>query len=231
MAFSNFLFQLQRLSVGDFGPIYTETQLGRIPVEPFNTYSNLAFLFIVCYFAFQTKLNFRKHPLIVITLPILLVGFVGGTIYHAFRSDRIWLVMDYMPIILLACIASIYFWSRVFSSYIIGVVIGALSFLSLRLVFWTMLPIQIKISAGYLITAFSIIAPAAVYCLRSKLLHGRLILIAGVLFCVALGFRMVDPYSSPYVSIGTHFLWHFFGAASVFSLIKYIYLDDLSRAK
>ena len=40
---------------GDFGPFYAETHMGRLPVEPWNTFSNLAFLAIAVYWAFKIR--------------------------------------------------------------------------------------------------------------------------------------------------------------------------------
>ena len=89
----------------DFGPIYAETDLTRFPVEPWNVASNLIFLIIIFLFARRTRLNYRRYPLVVLALPILAVGFTGGTIFHATRSNRLWLMMDYLPIMILCLLA------------------------------------------------------------------------------------------------------------------------------
>ena len=99
-------------AIGDFGPTYFETNLDRFPVEPFNTYSNLIFLFILLFFCWRTRGDFRSFPASVLALPILCVGFVGGTLFHATRSYPLWLYMDFVPIALLVVLASLYFWNR-----------------------------------------------------------------------------------------------------------------------
>ena len=37
----------------DNGPIYVETLMGRFPVEPWNTYSNLLFLALIVFWFLQ----------------------------------------------------------------------------------------------------------------------------------------------------------------------------------
>lgn len=228
---STLALQLQFSSVGDFGPIYTETQLGRFPVEPFNTFSNFIFLGIIIYFAWRTRFDLRRHPLIVCALPILLVGFIGGTVYHATRSDRIWLMLDYMPIIILAAFASIYFWSRVLGGFARGLLLGLIIFLSLRLVFLSSVPIAFKITLAYLTTALSILTPAVIYCVRSGADGSKLLASSAILFAAALGFRFFDQYAAVYITVGTHFLWHIFGGASVFLLMLFAFNDDRRASK
>ena len=101
------------LSPHDFGPIYSETDLSRFPVEPWNSYSNLAFLALLSYWAIKIRPHWRHYLLLTIALPILALGFLGGTIYHATRSSRLWLVLDFGPIFMLAALAAFYFWWQI----------------------------------------------------------------------------------------------------------------------
>ena len=46
---------------------------------------------------------------------------------------------------------------------------------------------------------------------------------AVISFIMAISFRVLDRYI--YFSMGTHWLWHSFGAFSVFFLMKYVFHD------
>ena len=204
----------------DFGPIYTETDLSRFPVEPWNTYSNLIFLLLIFYIAFKTKLDARKYPLLVVSLPILLTGFIGGTVYHASRSDRIWLMMDYLPIMVLSIFVSVHFLRRLLGnfSYALGVALS--SFILMRIIFrYSPLPMGLRITIGYSTLAALILVPAYLiskdYPSLRKYLSG-----AAFLFSLAIGFRYLD--SAAILPMGTHFLWHIFGGLSVWSLVLFL---------
>ena len=45
----------------DSGPIYQETLAGRLPVEPFNTFSNIFFLLIILYFSIRVYSDYRQQ--------------------------------------------------------------------------------------------------------------------------------------------------------------------------
>lgn len=207
----------------DFGPFYTETRLAhpaQFPIEPWNTASNLIFLYIVIYFASITRLNGRKYPLMTTALPLLLIGFIGGTIYHATRSDRIWLVMDWGPIMVLSLLASVFFISIATQSRIKALFVPVIFFTCFRsLLGVSALPMGMRISIGYAGLALLILVPA--YMVSKIYSKDRRYLVSAALFFVpAILFRYVDPLAL--LPMGTHFLWHSFGGMSVWCLMKYI---------
>ena len=67
----------------DHGLIYKETILGRLPVEPWNTASNLVFLFVVIYWSLKVYPYAKDHLFLAYSLPILFIGYIGGTVYHS----------------------------------------------------------------------------------------------------------------------------------------------------
>lgn len=73
MDFGHFLVSFPQ----DSGPIYQETLQGRLPVEPFNTYSNILFLLIIIYFSVKVYPQARKQAFLAWCLPILFLGYVG----------------------------------------------------------------------------------------------------------------------------------------------------------
>lgn len=204
----------------DFGPIYAETDLSRFPVEPWNAVSNLVFLGVAIYILKVTKLDYKKFPLLVVSLPILLVGFVGGTVFHATRTARIWLLMDYLPIMILSLLVSTYLLSKGIRSKVGALAIVSAWFILARWIFsFPDLHIALRITFGYGSLALIILASGYIAAKESAELRGYL-LRAGALFIAALCARYMDSYKL--LPMGTHFLWHLLGGASVFCLVQFI---------
>ena len=219
-------------ALNDFGPIYVETDLTRFPVEPWNTASNLIFLVIVIFFAWRTRLDYRTHPLIVFGLPVLFIGFVGGTVYHATRSHRIWLMLDFIPIFILTAAAALKFWKAVvgrWSYALFGFFACAVS--PRLLAGFLSLPFHYRISVGYAGLALAILLPATIDCRRNRGENGVLLLFACVAFGVAVVLRTLDRAGVALFPMGTHFLWHLLGGVSVWCLMEYTIRGDKMRAR
>lgn len=212
----------------DGGPVYKETDLSRFPVEPFNTFSNLVFLLIIVYFSFKVYRDPKRHYFLAWSLPVLFLGFIGGTVYHASRSHPVWLYLDWVPIILLCMAASFYFIFKINKPllYRIGI-IGLVVLISIggrRLP----VPPSYKESLGYLATAAALLLPMAWYIISTRGRHVGLIIAALGSFTLAIFFRMLDRFvETEVLFMGTHWLWHLFGGISVFFLMSYIYIDAL----
>lgn len=208
----------------DFGPIYAETDLSRFPVEPWNTFSNIIFLIIIVLFIKKTKLNYRTHPSFIISLPILTIGFIGGTVFHATRSHQIWLAMDYIPITILSLFVSYIFWVRLTYRRIISVLLIFLPFILVRLVFLIPnLDIKLKITGVYSMLALSILAPLYLHHFRLYKDDFVIMLSSTLFFILAIFFRYQDKNLISIFPMGSHFLWHLLGGASVWCLAEYIY--------
>lgn len=210
----------------DSGPIYLETTQGQFPVEPFNTFSNLIFLVLIIYWGIKVYRNPRQHQFLAWVIPIIGISYVGGTVYHATRSHEFWLRLDWMPIMLLCAAVVIYFIFKLVDSWwqrIIWIVIllGA-SFL-LRIL---PIPVGLRISLGYVITAATILIPIAWYLISTKGKNVRLVLTAFLIFAIAVFFRSIDLHQD-FFPMGTHWLWHLLGGIAVHFLIAYIFKDNL----
>ena len=224
-----------REGIGDPGPIYTETQPGRFPVEPWSTATNLLFLALVVYWAAKTRVRIRKHPLIVVGLPVLLLGFVGGTVYHATRSHPAWLMMDYIPIFVLLLMTTLYLWARALNSVLLGsciamVVPFTLPPLIFSLIHSGTVPRHVGISLAYSVQALAVVVPAVVHCLLRARRHWPWLAAAVGCFVVAVVFRTIDTgLGARLLPMGTHFLWHVFGAGAAGCVLEYVYRADLER--
>lgn len=69
----------------DGGTMYTETNLGQLFPEPFNTITSCFFLGIAVYWTIKLWGNFKQHTFLSIALALLYIGGIGGTTYHGFR--------------------------------------------------------------------------------------------------------------------------------------------------
>ncbi len=210
----------------DSGPIYLETVAGRFPVEPFNTFSNLVFLLLLLYWGSSIYSKPKTHPFLAVVLPVIFLSFIGGTAYHATRNGEIWLLLDWVPIMLL-CVALVVYlvfkivqtsWKRFL---LLTLLLGG-SFL-LRIL---PLPEALRISLGYIITALTILIPLLWYLIISQWKNVVLVILAFAVFGLAIFFRSIDLKQELF-PMGTHWLWHFFGGVAVHLLISYIYRDNL----
>lgn len=209
----------------DFGPLYTETFLGRFPVEPANTYSNVIFLITIIIFALKTRLNFHKHPMILVSLPILFVGLIGGTVFHATRSDRIWLMLDYIPLMILVLLGAYYFWRRFGVGQLTAIgLIFLPAFVCREILFRLPIDIGLRISLGYTSIALVLVLPMILYLKKQKWENVELVSGAIVSFIFAIICRSIDmSYGAQILPMGTHFLWHIGGGLSTLLLFEYIF--------
>ncbi len=216
----------------DHGPVYAETLAGRFPVEPWSTYSNLIFLLVIIYWAWKTGL---KGPwIIVLCLPIMFVGFIGGTAYHATRSSNVWLVMDYMPILFLSLIASIYFWNMLTSRMAWAFMIVASLFIVSRYLILRaeFLERGLRINAFYSMLAAAIILPALLVSMKRGWKGAGTLAAAVAAFMGAVLCRYYDGAAGrSFLPMGSHFLWHLLGGVSVFLVMQYLFgIVNVERA-
>ena len=214
----------------DSGPIYQETMAGRLPVEPFNTYSNIFFLIIIIYFSLRVYSDYKNHRFLAWSLPILFLGFIGGTVYHATRSHDVWMYMDWLPIVLLCLAVSVYYTIKLNASRKKRLLLILLVlFLVFGVRFIPLAP-HVKTSVGYVATALGLLLPIITYFYTTKMHHWGYILLAFLSFGLAISFRILDNFVY-IIPMGTHWLWHTFGALSVFFLMNYIYNEKLTPVK
>jgi hemolysin III len=213
--------------VKDSGPIYKETVMNRFPVEPFNTVSNLVFLATIIYFTYLIHKSSKKHWFLRVCMPVFFIGYVGGTLYHATRSAEIWLLMDWVPIVILCLACAIYFVLRAPTTWINKVVlVGAILGLNIlpRIIDF---PTGYGVSMGYMGTAAAVILPIAMYGRYTQWRNFKYVVLAVASFALAVSFRTIDRFFDlEFLYMGTHWLWHTMGGVAVFFLMYFIYLDN-----
>ncbi|CAM1372549.1 Probable transmembrane hypothetical protein [Tenacibaculum litopenaei] len=208
----------------DSGPIYQETLEGRLPVEPFNTFSNLIFIAILIYFFQKIAKHPKQHPFFLFAIPVIFISWIGGTMFHGTRSHEFWLVLDWLPIMIVCLGGILYFigkitpvwWQR--TGLLVAILVATIlpRFLSL--------PDSFRISFGYVMTAIAVIAPFLYYAYLTAWKRVHYIGLGLVFFALAIVFRTLDSLVV-LLPMGTHWLWHTFGGVAVFFLLLYIYKD------
>jgi hypothetical protein len=215
----------------DLGPFYTETppevrfhEPYPGPVaEPWNAVTAFFFVVIVLYWAWRIQGRWRQYAFITICLPVLFVGGLGGTLYHGLRNWSGYFLMDVIPIYFLGLGFSIYLWVRLGPK--IQYLFGLLGFLALMqtLGHWK-LPTHWAINLSYAALALLILAPLTIVLIRTKFRHGGWIATGLVSFGLAWFCRIADTWQPPLLPMGTHWLWHTFGAATTAALCQYAFL-------
>ncbi|MBX9579799.1 MAG: ceramidase [Gemmataceae bacterium] len=230
----------------DWGPRYTETPVdptgpgAPTVAEPWNTVTAALFVVIVAAWAWRLRGRYRDYPFLCACMPILLAGGVGGVLYHATRASPVYFLLDVIPISLLGLAGAIYLliklgqgtgWRRVVVSSL-----GALAFYAaVNVVLFAgfrgvveRVP-NLRVNLSYASLAVLILAPMAVVLVRTRFRHGGWVVAGLVSFVIAWFFRLVDRDVGPYVPMGSHWLWHTFGAITTALVIEYFYLVEGER--
>lgn len=219
-------------TLSDYGPIYAETDLSQFPVEPCNTFSNILFLLAALHWARRIDRQASKDFKLYLRfgLPLLLTGFVGGTVYHATRSHFGWMLMDVIPIYLIGLLTGVYQWKLIRYSFQQTLVILLAVVILPLFVLWKFVPPSDNTpTLGYLILALSVIVPLVIDQIRTQWKYAVLFFRPCFLIAIALCFRALDSTSfvQTNIPVGTHFLWHTFGGMTCHYLL--VFMEERSK--
>lgn len=209
----------------DGGPLYIETRLDRLVAEPFNAVSASFFIFIAVYWLWKLRQELRANAFFVTCAVLLLLGGVGGTLFHGTRASRVFLMMDVLPIVVICTLAGAYFWRHLLGQYwLAGMALVILPTVLGMPLAHRHLPIQVAITLSYLVFAFLVIVPLFLTLYKTQFRHGSLVIGSLFLFLVALICRVADSYAgtSTYLPMGSHWLWHSFSAFAVALVFLYL---------
>ena len=209
----------------DSGPIYQETIAGRLPVEPFNTFSNLIFIAILIYFGSRIYKNPKQHPFFLFAIPVIFISWVGGTMFHGTRNGEFWLLLDWVPIMVVCLGSLVYFVGKIKKQWWERVLFVITLLLIAILPRMLTIPVGYRTSFGYAVTAVTVLTPLVWYAYITHWKNVKSIILGLLVFGVALLFRTLDN-KVLLLPMGTHWLWHIFGGVAVFFLLCYIYKDE-----
>lgn len=214
----------QILSVPDGGPVYRETtDLSLFIVEPWNAYSSLTFLIPAFIFLWQLRGQYAKYAFLVyFCSPMLILGGLGSTFFHAFRTSTWLLVMDVLPIVLLTVGISIWMWLKVLPKKMLVLPIF-IAFIGLTVLSGYFLNGQDRISAGYFVRGVMLFLPCFLFLRKTHFRYSQFFFGAVLFFILALVFRFADEKTSiSFMPWGTHWLWHVSTAVGGYFLGVYL---------
>jgi len=222
----------------DGGPRYTETPAdpfspsAPIPAEPWNAVTASLFIGLVAVWIWRLRGRYRDYPFLTCCLPILLAGGIGGTLYHATRTSFVFFLLDVVPISVLGLAGAVFMAIRYWGGRGWWFVPGAVAFyLGVNgLLFAALDPGQtLAVNLSYASLAVVVLTPIALVLVRTKFRHGGWIVAGFVAFVIAWCFRLVDRRVELMLPMGSHWLWHTFGAIATAFLIEYFYRVEGER--
>jgi hypothetical protein len=210
----------------DGGPIYCETGEPGFLAEPWNTWTELAFVLLALYWAWRLRGRYHEHRFVAICLPLILVGGLGGFLFHGFRTQRIFLMIDVIPILVLLPSSAAYLCYRITGrvwaglAYALGLVVAAV------LLFRSMQPGFRPYALVYVLAAVVMALPVVIEAVRNRGRGTRYVV--GAVACAGVGsaFHLGDGRWCEVLPMGTHWLWHVLAAAAVHLLIAYLVATD-----
>jgi len=222
--------------MNDYGPIYKETQIAlskdSLPfiIEPWNTITAIFFIFISIYWLIKISKSKNKKDLLFLKFVsfLLLIGGVGGTLYHGFRSHNIFLTLDWGPIVIIALSLVSWIIYKLTNNIFKTIILNLLSFILIFVLTYFLsnyLPSSIGISIGYIFLSLYIIIPIIIYLSKNNFKHFNIIFFSFCCFIIGFIFRTID-FNSDFI-MGTHFLWHIFGLLATHLL--FIFIAKLSN--
>ena len=198
--------------------------------EPYNTVTTTFFIWIALYRLWKLRGRYRDYPFASCCMPILLAGGIGGTLFHGTRASFVYFLLDVIPISLLGLAGAVFMAYRYFGRRRIWMLFAIILFYAVvnRLFFSVLGPMnrQLSINLSYASLATIILFPILLVLIRTRFRHGGWIVAGLVSFGIAWCFRLIDQYSAGTMPMGTHWLWHTFGAISTAAVIQYFYLVE-----
>jgi len=229
----------------DGGPRYVETPLdpfadgAPLVAEPWNTVTATFFIWIALYWLWRVRGRLRDFPFLVACMPILLAGGVGGTLFHGTRAARFFFLLDVIPISLLGLAGGLFMASRLMGKRPpltrLAVLCGVIVFYAVvnRLFFAALGPMnrQLIINLSYASLASIVLLPVILVLWKTRFRHGGWVVAGTLSFAIAWVARLVDQYSADYLPMGSHWIWHTFGALTTAFIVTYFYRVEAEVAE
>ncbi len=217
------LLQIQKI-MPDGGSYYAETNPAYWLVEPYNAISSLAFFFPILYYSYLLSGKYVQYLTITLALPLLFLNGLGSTLFHAFRNNTVWLVMDFAPVLVLMLGLSADFWGKILGGIGRGVC-AVLVFIGLHIVAHYLFPPSMGINIGYFLRGTMLFLPMVLMLQKRNYKNAGWLIFGVLFFILALVFRGLDKRVTHILFMGSHFLWHISTVIGVFLICEYVYRE------
>jgi hemolysin III len=222
----------------DGGPLYTETlnhlhsQSESWLVEPYNAASALLFVLVAVIWWWRLREQYGRQKFLLYGLVLLTIGGVGGTLYHALRTQPLYLLMDWMPIAVLALSLTYWFFMKQTRHRWLALLYAAGGLAFIVAAFYAMIKVfslgSVAGSIGYSLIVLQATGPIISFLFKTKFRHAGWFFAGIAAFTVAAVFRATDL--DGLLPMGTHFLWHVFGAVMAHLLLVFVYRVECDTA-
>ena len=198
---------------------YCESLIGYFLSQPLNVISNVAFL-ITAFIAYRYLRNRDIKKLYVLTILLGVVG-LSSVLWHMTNS-HVGDILDTYSIVLFASVAAILLLTKITKSKITTiisfVILLYLAFISERFTLWNG-------SFPYVVLLIGFLIAGRIYIKRFPTAKAVFIY-AFLTFLIAIVLRSLDILICPFVSSGTHFLWHILVALFGYQIILMLAHSD-----
>ncbi len=210
------------IELNDFGPIYAETNSPGFLAEPWNAFSSLLMLLPAVIFFILIYKKPKEHPfLLFLAIPLSFVAALGSTLFHAFRTDVIFLIIDVLPAALLSLTVGLYFWWKIVKR-LLYVILLFIAFILIRFGTFFFFKGDVAINISYFEAGLFILIPLILFIIKSRFYYVKYPALATLFFGIALLFRLTDHEAINIIPWGTHWLWHIFSALGVYCFFFYL---------
>ncbi len=213
--------QAKETEILDFGPIYFETDLSRILVEPWNAFSSLSFVFVAVLIFFRFKNKKKVGFFLYWAIPLLVLGGIGSTLFHAFRSHVFFILLDVVPISLLSLSIGIYQIYLLLKKPLLVVLLSVV-FILLRQLPFLLIEGQAAINISYIISGIFFLLPSFFLLQKTAFAAKKELFWAIVLFMLGIFFRYYDDFQDQFLPMGVHWLWHISTAAGTWFMALFL---------
>ncbi len=213
-------FSSSEYSLRDGGHIYAETNFNHFIVEPYNALSAVLFLGMALFWLYRLKGRYEQHAFLTSAIVLLAIGAIGGTIYHAFRVHAFFMYMDWLPILIICLMTSVYFLDKVIGVWYYAVGLVLMAFLLQGFLF-RFVESRNVINLNYAIMGALVLLPTFLILIKHRFFQWWRVFYAMGGFGLALFFRIADKWFT--IPMGTHFLWHLFGALAGHLMFTFIF--------
>jgi hypothetical protein len=209
--------------ITDGGPWYAETHItDNLIVEPWNAFSSLLIAAPAFYFLWKIRKQPKQYAFLLAAIPFLILNGLGSTLFHGLRVSRAFLVMDFLPALILTLMITVYFWAKALPKWWMGFVAVTPVFL-LRFGVIELWPGQFGMNTSYIISGVAFLTPLFLIMKKYHYKKAINIMLGTICFIAAIWFRQVDHEYTYLIPWGTHFLWHVFSGVGAYFLADYLY--------